>query len=228
MGIGGRSISSEINFHVTGFTTGALPALSLPLAGAPRVHVQRSGSVLKIDTKAIWHVLSCQMAHQRGIMTTASKPDSADIVEIKAQFKGGARAGYYYVALLGLRVYEPLKIDARIRSGLSFNSLIRFQRNTAFSAREIADVIRLSDRTWARRKEAGKLQPEESDRLLRASRVFGRALELFEGDPDAARQWLLDPQPLLGNAIPLDLAATDVGAIEVERVIGRLEHGIPS
>ena len=58
--------------------------------------------------------------------------------------------------------------------------------------------------------------------------MFGRALELFEGDANSARQWLLGAQPLLANLIPFELAATDIGALEVERLIGRLEHGIPS
>lgn len=161
-------------------------------------------------------------------MAIAIKPDAADLTEIKTRLKAGVRSNYYFVALLGLRNYEPLKIDAHVRSGLSYSSLERFQRNTSLSSSEIAVLIRLPARTWARRKETGRLEPDESDRLLRASRVFGRALELFEGDAGAARQWLLDPQPLLGKFIPLELAATDVGALEVERLIGRLEHGIPS
>ena len=161
-------------------------------------------------------------------MTIALKPDSADLTEIKNRLKAGVRSNYSFVALLGLRNYEPLKIHAHVRSGLSYASLERFQRNTSLSSNEIAVLIRLPARTWARRKETGKLEPDESDRLLRASRVFGRALELFEGDSDAARRWLLEPQPLLGNFIPVELAATDVGAVEVDRLIGRLEHGIPS
>ncbi len=161
-------------------------------------------------------------------VSAAAKLESADLAEIKARLKAGRPGNYYFVALLGLRNYEPLKIDARVRSGLSFSSLERFQRNTSLSSSEIAVVIRLPARTWARRKETGKLEPDESDRLLRASRVFGRGLELFEGDADEARQWLLAAQPLLGNLIPFELAATDIGALEVERLIGRLEHGIPS
>lgn len=161
-------------------------------------------------------------------VSIAIKPDSADLREIKKRLKAGVPGNYYFVALLGLRNYEPLKINARVRGGLSFSSLERFQRNTLLSSSDIASIIRLPARTWARRKEARRLEPDESDRLLRASRVFGRALELFEGDTAAARQWLLDPQPLLGSLIPLELAATDIGALEVEHLIGRLEHGITS
>jgi putative toxin-antitoxin system antitoxin component (TIGR02293 family) len=161
-------------------------------------------------------------------MTTPAAPETADIAEVKAQLASRSRAEYFYVALLGLRNYEPLSIYTHLRSGLSYSAFERFQRNTRLAAATMAYLVQLPPRTLARRKEAGRLEPDESDRLVRASRVFGRALELFEGDPDAARHWLSSKQPLLGNLVPLDLAATDVGALEVEHLIGRLEHGIPA
>ena len=158
----------------------------------------------------------------------ASLPDTPDIAEVKAQLARGTRAEYFYVALLGLRSYKPFKIYIQIRKGLSYTAFERFQRNTRLSSATIAQLIQLPPRTMARRKEAGRLQPDESDRLVRVARVFGRALELFEGDPDAARHWLSSKQRLLGNLVPLELAGTDVGALEVEHMIGRLEHGIPA
>jgi putative toxin-antitoxin system antitoxin component (TIGR02293 family) len=66
----------------------------------------------------------------------------------------------------------------------------------------------------------------ESDRLVRASRIFGRALSLFEGDRDAATHWLSEPQKALGGEVPLSVARTELGALEVERLIARLEHGV--
>jgi len=96
------------------------------------------------------------------------------------------------------------------------------------SAKAIAELIQIPTRTLTRRKSEGKLAPEESDRLVRASRIFGRAMELFEGDSRAARGWLTSAQPALGGLVPLEIARTDVGASEVESLIGRLEYGIPS
>jgi putative toxin-antitoxin system antitoxin component (TIGR02293 family) len=132
------------------------------------------------------------------------------------------------VALLGLRSYEPLALNRHVRKGLAYSSFLRFQRNTSLSARAIAELIQIPTRTLTRRKSEGKLAPEESDRLVRASRIFGRAMELFEGDSNAARDWLTSLQPALGGLVPLELARTDVGANEVESLIGRLEYGIPS
>ena len=158
----------------------------------------------------------------------AALADTPDLAEIRSRLTGRSRPEHFYVALLGLRDYRPIKIYAQLRKGLAYGAFERFQRNSRLGAAEIAELIQLPPRTLARRKQAGRLQPDESDRLARVARVFGRALALFEGNPDAARHWLSSKQPLLGNLVPLDMAATDVGALEVEHLVGRLEHGIPA
>jgi putative toxin-antitoxin system antitoxin component (TIGR02293 family) len=56
--------------------------------------------------------------------------------------------------------------------------------------------------------------------------VFAHALRLFEGDRDAAKGWLSRPQKALGGLPPVSVARTEVGALEVERLIGRLDHGV--
>lgn len=161
-------------------------------------------------------------------MATPASLESADLANVRAQLHSDLRTEHFYVALLGLRTFEPLKLSVRVRNGLPYTALERFQRNTSFTSATIAVLIQLPPRTLARRKAAGRLEPDESDRLMRAARIFGRALALFEGDASAARHWLSSKQPVLGNFVPLDLAATDVGALEVEHLIGRLEHGIPA
>lgn len=115
-----------------------------------------------------------------------------------------------------------------VSRGLPFEALRRFQRNVDLTLGELARLIHVQVRTLMRRKAEGRLQADESDRLLRASRLFARAIALFEGDLDAARGWLSARQPGLGRETPLELARTEVGVRQVEALIGRLEHGIPS
>ncbi len=43
---------------------------------------------------------------------------------------------------------------------------------------------------------------------------------------ELAQMWLHLPLPLLGDAIPMQMARTDLGAREVETVLGRLEYGV--
>ena len=94
------------------------------------------------------------------------------------------------------------------------------------STKDVADLVAIPARTLQRRKVQGRLDPDESDRLLRVARVFAMALELFEGDARAAHDWFQTPARALGGEEPIRLAATDLGAREVEALIERLEHGV--
>jgi putative toxin-antitoxin system antitoxin component (TIGR02293 family) len=168
------------------------------------------------------------MARPAEIAALTAGAPTPDVGEIRSRILARRTEGHFYVALLGLRTYETLSLDRQVRKGLGYSSFSRFQRNTGLSATVIADLIQIPTRTLTRRKSDGRFSPEESDRLVRAARVFGRAMELFEGDSVASRRWLTAPQSALGGRVPLEFARTDVGAGEVESLIGRLEYGIPS
>jgi putative toxin-antitoxin system antitoxin component (TIGR02293 family) len=150
-----------------------------------------------------------------------------DLDEFRTRVRSEQKRAHAYVALLGLRTYEPLRIYATARRGLPYTALRRLQRNVGLPSGVVAELAQIPARTLARRRQQGKLDPEESDRLIRVARIFGRALELFEGDVGLARQWLSTEQVALGGLEPLVLAQTDVGAQEVERLMGRLEYGLP-
>jgi putative toxin-antitoxin system antitoxin component (TIGR02293 family) len=153
---------------------------------------------------------------------------TADLAEFQSRIGLARTQGHYYAALLGLRSYDALRIYAIVRKGLSYSTFEHLQRNTSISAQALAELTDIPTRTLTRRKAEGRLGPEESDRLLRIARVFGRALELFEGNIDSARTWLATDQTALGGLAPFELVKTDVGANEVEQLIGRLEFGIPA
>jgi hypothetical protein len=65
-----------------------------------------------------------------------------------------------------------------IEKGLAFTTFSRLMLNTGLTQDELADVVPLPTRTLNRRKKEGRLEPVESDRLLRTSRIFGDALSL--------------------------------------------------
>jgi putative toxin-antitoxin system antitoxin component (TIGR02293 family) len=161
------------------------------------------------------------------IVGTAEKM-SVDVAELWNRVKSGRREGHYYVALFGLRRYDPVHLVKHIQLGFTYSAFERFQRNTELSYRVLAETVDIPERTLARRKETGRFEPDETDRLVRTSRVFARAIELFEGNAESARHWLTSPVRALGGRTPLAFASTDVGAIEVDNLIGRLEYGIPT
>ncbi len=127
---------------------------------------------------------------------------------------------------LGRRYQSPLEAAKIVGVGLPFGAVVRFQKSSGLTLERIKEIARISEGSFARRKESGKLSFDESERLLRLSRVFEHAVDLFEGDRDGARQWLETPIPALENQRPLDLAKSEPGAREVEDLIGRIEQGV--
>ncbi|MCY4645733.1 MAG: DUF2384 domain-containing protein [Gammaproteobacteria bacterium] len=115
---------------------------------------------------------------------------------------------------------------AMVRSGLPLAMLDEVAAAAGIGRLTLARVIDLPSTTLARRRKAGQLTPEESDRLVRVARLVAMAHDLMRGDGDAARRWLGDPHELLEGESPLERASTEVGSREVEDLIGRLRHGI--
>jgi putative toxin-antitoxin system antitoxin component (TIGR02293 family) len=127
---------------------------------------------------------------------------------------------------LGLAVSDTPRLIQQIDAGFSFHSLLKLESHTGVNLSVLASIIGIPERTLARRKAAGRLAPEESERLLRISGIFEKSLELFEGDLEAAVNWLTTPKRALGNEQPLFYSRTELGAREVENLLGRIEHGV--
>ena len=117
------------------------------------------------------------------------------------------------------------ELIAAIKRGLPFASFERLRGLLGIAAKELAGTLQIATRTLAHRREAGRLRADESERLYRLARLFDRAVELT-GSEDAARKWFTAPKRALGGISPLHFADTEPGAREVERLIGRLEHGV--
>jgi putative toxin-antitoxin system antitoxin component (TIGR02293 family) len=127
---------------------------------------------------------------------------------------------------LGLKSKGSIDAVDRITEGLPITAWDHFVRFSGLSVDEISEVVMLPLRTLSRRRGKGKLEPAESDRLMRFSGIVEKAMELFEGDVNGARHWLRSPQAALGGRTPIRFSQTTVGAREVEDLIGRLERGV--
>lgn len=160
------------------------------------------------------------------VSATVGTAESAEIDEYRREIKSGRPSSYRFVLLVGLPTRDPIDISKRVTKGLAFSAFEHFQRTTGLPLKELTELVEIAPTTLHRRKKGRRLDPQESDRLMRASRIFGRALELFEGDAAAARHWLSTPQRGLGGQRPLSLARTDVGAREVESLVDRIEQGV--
>lgn len=167
------------------------------------------------------HVTAPETAIDPGTAATTK-----DVDRFRHFLKRGAPGPHAYVVLLGLETFDAPALLRLVRRGFLYRTFERFQRNICLPFERVTALVDIPRRTLTRRKRDGRFLPDESDRLLRASRVLGKTLTLFEGDRDAATEWLTTAQPALGGALPIDLAKSDVGAREVESLLGRLEHGV--
>jgi putative toxin-antitoxin system antitoxin component (TIGR02293 family) len=120
---------------------------------------------------------------------------------------------------------DTARAISQIKSGLPVKVFFILKDQINISAEELARVVGIAPRTLLRRKQEGRLQKHESERVVRLQRLFEKALEVFE-DPAAVQSWFVSPQLALGEKTPLDYADTELGAREVENLLSRIEHGV--
>lgn len=129
-------------------------------------------------------------------------------------------------ATLGLNSSTTFELIHQLERGFPFRVLRNLKDASNIPLLEVVAVLGIPERTLARRRAARRFTPEESERLLRLSTVFEKAVALFDGDKSAASRWLTTPRRYFHNQSPWQYSRTEVGAREVENLIGRLEHGV--
>ena len=127
--------------------------------------------------------------------------------------------------VLGRALRTPEDLVARVREGLPFSALMVVSEHYGISREVLCAILHLSRRNLLRRKEQNRLSAEESDRLYRLARVLAHANRVFR-DPEESADWVQAPNRALGKQPPLSLLDTDIGAQQVDDVLGRIEHGI--
>src|SRR5438270_12961693 len=99
----------------------------------------------------------------------------------------------------------------QIRAGLSFRAVQNLQKALDLPMERIASVLGMSRATLHRRKLQGKIDREESEKLVRYQTLLKKAEEGF-GGAENARSWLPYPPRGRGDATPLEFANGERGA----------------
>ena len=124
---------------------------------------------------------------------------------------------------VGRAVRTSQDLSAAIREGFPHEALNALT-STGLSLQEVASSLDLSLRSLQRRKSQGRLARYESDRLYRLARLVSLAAN-FLGDRKVAIDWLKRPNHALGGVAPLAIIDTELGARQVENVLGRIGYG---
>lgn len=121
----------------------------------------------------------------------------------------------------------PSNLIRVVRAGLPVQELKDLQASLAVPMERLGPMLGISKATLQRRQSEQRLGSAESDRVVRFAKLMGKAVEVMESK-EIARKWLNSPQRGLGGVVPLEFAETEVGAREVEDLLGRIEHGVYS
>jgi len=129
--------------------------------------------------------------------------------------------------ILGRRLGSIASLNDAVLQGLPKAALRETARHVFTSK---ADQKRLMNRivpeaTFKRRRE--RLSAAESERTERMARVVAN-VEYVWDDRDDARRFLTTPHPALRGKSPIDAAMTELGARQVEEILGKIFHGLPA
>lgn len=126
--------------------------------------------------------------------------------------------------MIGRAVRTTWDLIAAVREGLPASTVQYVVDAGRMSLMEV-DFAVLPRKTLSRRKKAGMLTAEQSDRLVRVARIIALAEEVF-GSQEKAGTWLRRETSPLGGVSPMSLLDTTEGAGEVERLLNRIAYGI--
>jgi putative toxin-antitoxin system antitoxin component (TIGR02293 family) len=125
---------------------------------------------------------------------------------------------------LGRNLSTPNDLRQAIREGFPYPVVKELMSSSGLTLNELAESLDLSPRSLQRRRRSGRLARFESDRLYRLARIVALAQESI-GDRESASRWLKRSNRALGGVAPLHAMDTELGARQVEAVLGRVAYG---
>jgi putative toxin-antitoxin system antitoxin component (TIGR02293 family) len=129
--------------------------------------------------------------------------------------------------VLRRRVASIIELSDAVAQGLPKSALRNAVRRIFEDAAEQRRMMYriVPEATFKRRRD--RLSSAESERTERLARVIATAEYVWE-DRDSARRFLTTPHPMLAGKAPLNAAMTELGARQVEDLLAKILHGLPS
>lgn len=125
--------------------------------------------------------------------------------------------------VLGRPLASDSDLREAIREGFPHAVLQEVMRASGLTLQELASALDLSTRSLQRRRR-GRLARFESDRLYRMARLLALARETL-GEGERAVRWLKRTNRALGGLAPIAAIDTELGARQVENLLGRIAYG---
>lgn len=132
-----------------------------------------------------------------------------------------------YHSLSGLRPpFSEQEIISRSRQGIKRAEADRVAALVGLTDKELAHALEISASYLHRLKAEQVLSHEASERLSLLENLLQHGLDTFDGRTTTVLNWLRTPLRELDNQSPLQTLDTVTGYTLVDRVLGRIDHGI--
>jgi putative toxin-antitoxin system antitoxin component (TIGR02293 family) len=123
-------------------------------------------------------------------------------------------------------VKDYVKMAALAVRGLAPEVALDLAKRLGISQERLSELAQIAKTTLHRRmKDRQPLAQDESERIIRLFSLYQKAVEVFE-DEDRAARWFSSRPKALGGKTPLEFMETEPGARYVEKLLGRIEHGV--
>ncbi|HVN45880.1 MAG TPA: antitoxin Xre/MbcA/ParS toxin-binding domain-containing protein [Steroidobacteraceae bacterium] len=124
----------------------------------------------------------------------------------------------------GREVSSDADLAQVVSRRIPLKALKHVQSAGTFTDGEIQEFIIPARTRRHRAEKKERLTVEESDRLVRLTRIQAIAEDVL-GDTSKAHKWLRQPLGELGGRPPLELARTEAGARVIEQILARIDWG---
>ncbi len=122
--------------------------------------------------------------------------------------------------------FNEREIIIRSRQGVLRAEADRVAALVGLTDKEMANALGLSASYLHRLKTDQRISQDASERLLLLENLLQHALDTFEGRASTVLSWLRAPLRELEHQTPWQTLDTVTGYQLVDRVLGRIDHGI--
>ena len=146
-------------------------------------------------------------------------PRWESLVELGALVVKEARPGY-------ASPFRLERVRRAVEEGLPVAAVKELQAELRrFGVRRPSEYVdSIVSRATLQRRD--RLKPAEGEQLVRVASVLATAEDVW-GDEASAADFLTSPHPMLGGAVPIDLALSEIGARQVEHILLAMDLGLP-
>ena len=112
-----------------------------------------------------------------------------------------------------------------VKAGLSVEHFDQIREILQVPIGTLLRILDISESTLNRRRRHGHFNKSESEHLARIARIVDHGIETT-GSVENARRWLTSPKVALEGETPLEYMETEQGALEVDRLLTRIDYGV--